>query len=239
MATIHKFTFRGITDDKYGWANRLGLTPDSFYARIRRYHAGELSEKEVFTSGFIHRRDAKLYTYEGKKYTVKGLARRLGVNQNTLYGRLYAFAKGKISKEELFSRSHLKPHYPDRKKRFLVEGQKVSARDLAKKYDVSRHTVERLLNTEGLEKTLEFLKDPYRRYRGFVFVDGVKRPIDDVVAELGILRSSLHTRYCKGWSAKRAIEQPRITMQESLDKAYESKKSATRRRELLKMGVVT
>lgn len=238
MRTAQPLTYKGRTQSIKDWAAELGVSNRCMINRASKMRNGKLTERKCFAPGQgWNARDGKSIEFRGRIMKMMDVAKELGITVNCLRGRLFKFRHGKLAQDELFRRGNKsggsKPAVV-----IDVDGKPTRISELARKFKVDAESIRYRLTTIGVEGTLEWLRDPFRRQRGTVFVNGVGRKVEEATQALGLTVGAFYGRRARGWSEERILLSRKHRSEESVERARDKFFQTQHRKEMLALGVL-
>lgn len=82
----HIITFNGKTQPLLNWAEELGIGYEKLFSRLYDY---KWDIEKAFTAPHYRKKKAVLFTHNGESLTITEWSRKLNINFNTLYSRIY------------------------------------------------------------------------------------------------------------------------------------------------------
>lgn len=139
----------------------------------------------------------KYYTYKGKKYTMKELSEKTGINKNTICSRIYTL---KMSVEEAIEKPVSK------KKKYMYKDKEYTMDELVKMSGLDKNTIYTRIKYKGfsVEKAVDTpIKTKKHLYKGKGYT------VEELSMLSGIKKSTIYDRLKRGWSIEKAVDTPK------------------------------
>lgn len=97
----HRITYKGITKTLTEWSEEYNISYSLLQGRV---NSGWDFEEAIFTPPGVLPKNSKILEYDGKKLTINGWSRELGISRRTISDRL----KMGLPIEQVLSKEHIK-----------------------------------------------------------------------------------------------------------------------------------
>lgn len=231
--TVHYITRDGVTDTERGWCKRNGVPYSLARMRLRI----GWSREEAFGFKPHKKHSAKEFTWRNETHTLSGWARKIGISSESFSKRVKRYREGSLSAEDLFKKGETPRTIPSKMKRW--NGRLYTVQELADKAGINKTSFYRRLNegwsiskimttpasTNGTEKHHE--------------INGKSMLTSEVAAMLGISKQTLLARMrSTTMTVEEMLTPGRISPVDSQRKAVDARKMNTRKRDLMRMGII-
>jgi AraC-like DNA-binding protein len=181
------------------WARRYDIGPSTLISRLNR---GFDFLTAVTTPTGVWYPPLSIH-WRGRVWGLGELARHVGINENTLYARLYY---RKMTADDAVSTPVREPVT------FLVRGELLTISQIADKYGYSRHVIGKRLTKYGFAPE-EAITVPVNYHKGkhnVVWVEWENRlwSMKQLADHIGMAYITFVERHHKGWSVEKIIETP-------------------------------